>query len=305
MKKKLITTTVLTAAVFLAGAFITQAQTNVGVEAQQRTEVRADSEIDDTEEEQVQQEANYNNSRSNRANINVQNDPPQATDKKEVRDTDSDGDGLDDAVSDSRRSPVKEIDKASPKLMEALSIDADSPLRNAGVHIGVRGDVCAEGEGCDDEDASVSPGKADVSIQVSGDDVRGWSGEQKEAVRTRLEAASEMITANDFGLRVASAALDNDNVVDIATDKDNTEVRYKTRMRLFGFIPTQATATARATSDGETSVEYPWYSFLAQKADDSSFSQLAADLRADHDVMISVEEEGVKRTIRDDETEAN
>ncbi|MEX2515131.1 MAG: hypothetical protein WD335_03310 [Candidatus Paceibacterota bacterium] len=317
MKNKLIITTALTIAVFLTGAFITQAQTDVRVEAQQQTEVRSEGDTDTADDEQTseQQEANYNNSRSNRSTVRDDGDTDgdgysdvRAADGADARSNSTtsaaidpnDADSDDDGIIDGTSRAGKRIDKTTPKLIEALSIDENSPLQNVGVEIRVRGDVCTGDDCDDDDDTNQPPTRADVSIRVSGDDVRGWSEEQKEEVRSRLQAASEITTANDFGLRVASAALDNEDVVDIASDKETTEVRYKTRLRLFGFIPTQATATARATSNGEVTVDYPWYSFLAQKVDENIFAQLTARLRADHDVMISVEEEGVERTLRDD-----
>ncbi|MEX0672942.1 MAG: hypothetical protein WDZ82_01675 [Candidatus Paceibacterota bacterium] len=236
---------------------------------------------------------NHNSSRSNETEGVV--DP---------HDEDDDGDGVPtrtgvtkelDKATPSLRA-TKEIDAASPKLMDVLMIDQSSPLLYQGVSIR---QVCGSDD-CDDEDSVESLTRSNISLRVSGAEVRGWNPEQKEAVRARLAAANEVNSANDFGIKVASAAIENEEVEDIATDAEATEVTYNSRVYLFGFIPKSVTAVARAEADGDVSVDYPWYGFLSRKGDQSFGSTLAATIRADHDAMISVEEEGVERTVRDE-----
>lgn len=227
----------------------------------------------------------YNNSRSNRATVV------------------SDGEE-DDQPEQVGRGITKEIDKASPKLIQSLRIDEDSPLLNAGVELRMQGEVCdANDEDCDDDGVSTPLSPQALSIYVSGETVRGWDPDKKAELTRRLQAAGTSTSANDFGLRVAQAAINNDDVTEIETDDESTAVRFNTRMRLFGFIPTQVNATARADADGEVTVDYPWYSFFASKGDGTIFTSLAAELRAAHEAMISVEEEGAPRTIRSEAQE--
>lgn len=244
----------------------------------------------------------------------------------EAQDADDDGDGVDDADSaevevgagassaneraqseteaNARVNAIKEIDKSSPKVIERLGIDQSSPLLYQGVSVRVRENTCPEGETCVGNGEEARPDIAE--IRVSGEDVRGWSEEQKEVVRQRLAAADEKNDANDFGIRVASAAVENENVVDIISDEEHTEITYDTRVRLFGFIPTSVRATAQARSNGEARVSYPWYAFLASKGEDrETFTSLVTELRSAHNAIlsISVEEEGVERTLREDDSD--
>lgn len=204
----------------------------------------------------------------------------------EIRDTDSDDDGLPTVV------PIREIDKATPARIEARAggDDRTTPLLYQGLQ--VRGELCNESGDCDDGDNDVTPGEArgKLWINVSGDDVRGMSTEEKTQVQERLRAMGEDAnTANDFGLRVANAALENDTVTEIVTSDTETEVRYRTRLSLFGFIPVTTNAVARANSDGDVSVRYPWYRFLSRAQDDEKMTSLALELRSSHDALIATE----------------
>ena len=203
----------------------------------------------------------------------------------EIRDEDSDNDGVPTAA------PVREIDKATPKLIEARATagDKSTPFLYQGLR--VRGEICGENNDCNDDDADVTPEEAqnELWVHVSGSDVRGMSAEAKAEVQERLRTMSETNTANDFGLRVASAALENEAITEIVTNDEETEVRYNTRLRLFGFIPLSATAVARANTEGEVTVKYPWYRVLSRVQEESEMTDLALELRTSHDALIAVE----------------
>lgn len=207
--------------------------------------------------------------------------------ESEALDDDSDNDGVPTA------SPARDVDKATPKLMEART-DADdqtTPLLYQGVR--VRGELCDQSDDCDDDgDDDVTPEgeRGRLWINVSGEEVRGMSAEAKTQVQERLRTMGEDAnTANDFGLRVANAALLNDSVSEIVTSDTETEVHYRTRLSLFGFIPVTTTAVARANSEGEVSVRYPWYRFLSRAQDDEAMTTLALELRSSHDALITAE----------------
>lgn len=186
----------------------------------------------------------------------------------------------------------KEIDKASPKLYQAIEIS---------------GSVCAETGDCDDEEGDVFPGSegaAKLQVRVSGDEVRGMSAEAKADVQARLETLSEINDANDFGLRVAGAALEQEALTEVRSSDEATEVEYTTTVNIFGFIPARVQATAQARANGDAEVNYPWYSFFATgDANRDAMAALAADIRADHEVLISVEEEGAPVNRRQEDGE--
>ncbi|MDZ7726257.1 MAG: hypothetical protein U5L75_01615 [Candidatus Campbellbacteria bacterium] len=262
-----------------------------GAEADTRDADSDDDGLDDgSEASEAQVEAqDYNSTRSNKPGSIV--DP---------QDPDDDGDGV--PTVESRAGATKEIDKASPKIMRLRGIDKSTPKLFQSLEMS--GAICPAEEDCDDSDSDVEPGSADhvLSVRASGEEMRGASEEAKAEVRARLQEIDEITDANDFGVQVASAALSDENVVDITTDDEQTEVRYKTRIHLFGFIPTNTEVTARAESGGEVEIDYPWYGFLSRKGDQGSLSELVSGIRAAHDglISISVEEEGAPVNRRED-----
>jgi len=259
--------------VLLVSAFILTGS-SVLVSAQTSAEVDARAEINQSQE-----------SRENDLDSDGDGIDDAEEGEFDILDPDSDDDGLPTAL------PVKEIDKASPKLMEARvqSGDKSTPLLYQGLR--VRGELCDEGGDCNDDDAEITPEEAEneLWVRVSGDDLRGMSVEAKTQVQERLRTMTETNTANDFGLRVANAALENEAITEIVTNDEETEVHYRTRLSLFGFIPMNATAVARANTEGEVTVRYPWYRFLSRVSEERTMTDLALELRESHDTLITAE----------------
>ncbi|MEX0910046.1 MAG: hypothetical protein WDZ75_01995 [Candidatus Paceibacterota bacterium] len=267
--------------VLLAFAFVLTSN-SVLVSAQTNAEVDVRVEADRTEE-----------TRENDPDSDDDGLDDGTEEREEFRDTDSDDDGLPTAL------PVREIDKASPKLMEVRAGGGDqtTPLLYQGLR--VRGELCGEDADCNDDDADITPEQAEngLWVRVSGSDARGMSAEAKAQVQERLRVMGEDAnTANDFGLRVANAALENETITEIVTNDEETEVRYKTRLRLFGFIPLTVTAVAQANTEGEVRVRYPWYRFLSRVSEDSTIKDLALELRTTHDALIATEVEDSSTT---------
>lgn len=259
---------------------------NTGTETGVQAEVEANSETRGAEHEQT--------------------DPLTPSEEIDAQDMDDDGDEIPSETQNST-SETEDTPRGSPINKERPNYDEISPALYEGINVEEQKFIqCPETGDCDDDDASVRPGVAQV--RVSGPDVRNWSEEQKEKARERVEAAGENTTANDFGIRVALAALKNENIVDIESDSESTEITFDTQISLFGFLPTSTLARARAEADGEVRVSYPWYGFLARKGEDrEKFSTLVADLRTQHDtlVSISVEEEGAPVNRREDTSDSN
>jgi hypothetical protein len=222
------------------------------------TTVRDEAEDDDTDDVE---RANYNNTRSNRATV--------------------------------RSDAIADIDKTSPRIRQIRGIDKATPLLYE--RIRTSGSLCPVND-CDDINEEQRPDATQrrqaLRIEVSGDEVRAASDEAKVEVRRRLQEIDAGNNANDFGIRVAMAAIDNEAITDIVTDDEQTTVRFRTPARIFGIFPAQLSARVEATTEGER-VRYPWYAFLASKEDVSSLRELAAEIRANHDSLFAaaVEEE--------------
>jgi len=253
--------------------------------------------------------ANYNNSSSNRANVvdldtDGDTDADGRADVRRQTDPDDDGDGVPTATdranynnSRSNRANIRSDfpggDVAEERIRQLRGIDKSTPLLYQNIR--ASGSLCPIND-CDDEDGDTRPDARDrrqhaLRVAVSGDEVRGASEEAKAEVRQRLQGINEINNANDFGIRVALAALDNEKISDIETDDEQTTIRFRSRARIFGFIPAELRARVEATADGER-VRYPWYAFLANKDDASSLRELAAEIRADHDRLFFATVEG-------------
>lgn len=101
-------------------------------------------------------------------------------------------------------------------------------------------------------------------VEVRGADVRAWSEEEREVfaeVRSTLATG----TPEHAGARVAQAVLDDERIESVEIDDDQSRMEYRAQLRWFGFIPSERVVTATTNENGEVTVDYPWYSFLATK----------------------------------------
>lgn len=204
-------------------------------------------------------------------------------------DPDVDGDGLSDPDTEAQSSSSQNANANANANAQMKGVDKSTPRMYQGIRMS--GTLCGSDADCNDEDDDVHPGDHALEVRVSGDEVRGMSAEAKQNVRARLEAANERNSANDFGISVAQAAIENEDVASIESDDEKTEVRFNTTMRLFGLLPFKTQATARAAAGGEVEIDYPWYSFLARKSDSdvSVFANIASNIRATHDTIVAGE----------------
>lgn len=192
----------------------------------------------------------------------------------------------DESDTDETRSAPSLVDGAEPVLVSANIFNED------GVTLRARVSEDIDGNGGLDRTNVVLIGDSDsdlstfVDLKVSGVTVRGWDPAKKEEVIAKAAASREINTLSDFGNFVVDVTLENENIVEITTDKDVTEVIYTTTVYLFGFIPKQVTAVARAESEGEVSIDYPWYGFLARKGKQSDIEFLTLRIRGENDRII-------------------
>jgi type VI protein secretion system component Hcp len=174
----------------------------------------------------------------------------------------------------------KELDKATPLLFRA---DGSSEV---GFQAEFRAGATASSSGTQ---AQVSAEEGVLKrVSVNAVEVRSWDNETKDAIREHVSEGMVVQSSNDFGLRMAQVALDQDEIRNIESTETETTVEYDTEIKLFGFISMNVRATVRARADGEVDVKYPWYSFLASKGDQAAYMSLAQELRADHDAAMSV-----------------
>lgn len=174
--------------------------------------------------------------------------------------------------------------------LEGLYIDyRDDDSDNDGLEADHEAEITLKGQ-AETKTSVQAPYRMGTHIRVEGQTVRAWDSKTKEAVRTRLVENSAKNNVADIGLFVALQALDNEAITNINVEDSATIVTYKTRLALFGFIPIDINAEARAFKDGEVKVKYPWWHWLARKtSDDTSYTNIATEIHT----RIAIEEEGI------------
>ncbi len=242
------------------------------------TEKQAD-EIDQ-KEETTDLDEDYNSPRSNRS-INESDD--------------GNGDG---SIEDEVEIETKEVDKASPKLMEsAPGQDYNSSRSNKpssevldedsdgdGIEDGTEEEVDTEAAGngkvyswgkglsiatekVEENDASETAVETLKELEVNAEEVRGGNEEEKERLRKQLEEEGEETTERRVG-RIAEMVINNDRLGDIKADEEKTEIKYRARMKVFGFIPVEREINASMDNKQKVEMNYPWYSFLSTRPDE-------------------------------------
>jgi len=223
-----------------------------------------------------------------------------ATIEPDFSDSDSDSDVVADEVKkeveiveyrngDSKESNVR-LTTDTPKLLQALSIEATSPLLFDGVEVNVISETCDEEKGgdCVDGDDDIGSSSANIAFHISGADIRSWDTEQKEILKTSASEVQSIETPNDFGLWLATKILENESITELSTLQDYVEIKYSTTARLLGFIPITMPATARKGGRMKvgdvtlkkvnvTEVDFPWYGFLVPKK--SLLVQMESDVK--------------------------
>lgn len=85
------------------------------------------------------------------------------------------------------------------------------------------------------------------------------------AVQAAVTSASSVSTGAELSAYASGVVKADENVSDVELTDTAVSLGYKQRARLFGFIPIFVRATATVKANGETTVRYPWYAFLATK----------------------------------------
>ena len=211
---------------------------------------------------------NHNSSRSNRTEgIAV-----------DWQDPDDDGDGVPDATM--RAGGFMKIGGVEGEANSRVSSgevicwgraeDEDGTVYSWGRGLCVAAQVTADAEGVASDRIA--------ALQIRGDEVRGWSEAERDAwreyVTTRATTSPEE--------RVAAHAIEqtqaNERIEEITNDDENINLRYRSQLRLFGFIPMEREVEARVDAAGEVVIDYPWYSVLSRTPDTSTIRELMSSL---------------------------
>lgn len=246
-------------------------------------------------------------------NAPEQNRAPVDTDADgmpDVRDEDSDGDGLDDGTeraqdynstrsnkpsravfSDTDADGRPEVSLRGGALVavnnndEEVAVAADGQVKCWGQAEDEDGKVYAWGRGIcvagvASENASETAQARLSALQVRGDDVRAWSEEQQAQWREYRESRATSSAEERMIERMVEKTQANERIREITADDDGIEIQYQAEIRLFGFLPFNRTVEARSTAEGEVSVDYPWYRFLSTVPEDSMIRNTLQDLQS-------------------------
>jgi hypothetical protein len=117
------------------------------------------------------------------------------------------------------------------------------------------------------------------ALLVQGDEVRGWSEEERDAWRAYRADRSEVEDVDERLIEhMIERAQEDERIQEMRADDAGVEMRYQTTLRLFGFIPLQRTITARMDMESvEPKLDLPWYSFLTTKPEKETIRTLVLD----------------------------
>ncbi len=145
--------------------------------------------------------------------------------------------------------------------------------------------LCVALEATERAEASETARTRIAALQVRGDEVRAWSEEERSAWRVYRAEQATSTREERVAEHVIERTLADERIREVRTDDEGVEMRYRAQLRLLGFIPMEREVAARAEADGEISIDYPWYSFLATKPDRTRIQNF---LRDTMDILVLV-----------------
>lgn len=146
-----------------------------------------------------------------------------------------------------------------------------------------------------DMNASGGAGQSGTSAGNSGSATVGGGMNTSVSNQTTTSGQTSLVfmpstesvkTEADESMYASALAKSDTNVESVSLDKQKVSVAYKTNGKLLGFIPVSVPVKATVYATGETTVNYPWYTFMT-KTNFKNGMQLDADVRA----MVSGSEE--------------
>jgi hypothetical protein len=127
------------------------------------------------------------------------------------------------------------------------------------------------------------------TITVAGEEVRSWGDD----VQAAWEASSQNDAIPELSLmaEMVEQVQADDRIVEITTSNGEPEedvsinfqpivVRYQVEMILFGFIPLEREVEASISTDGNTTIDYPWYRVFTSVPQANQIEQILSALQA-------------------------
>jgi hypothetical protein len=122
----------------------------------------------------------------------------------------------------------------------------------------IKGEMDAHTATSEGEGSSSKMVSGGLHIDVSEDSLAGDSGK----VFTKITDVSKVKTSDDLENFTKTIIANDPNITDASVSDTGASLKYKTKAKLFGFIPASLTATAAVDANGKATVSYPWYGFL-------------------------------------------
>ena len=111
-------------------------------------------------------------------------------------------------------------------------------------------------------------------LSVRGAEVRSWNEQERAEFRRYNELIKERTSPEAAVTTVTRLVLDNESIHEIELEGEEVSISYQAQLRLFGFIPLERNVTAHTTIEGEISISYPWYRFLARTPDTNTIESV-------------------------------
>lgn len=243
------------------------------IEAGEEAEVESEADIqieaeerDDSQRQEADPGEDYNSSRSNKPSTEADLEGESEVDEdyntprsnRSQADDDSDGDGIDDGEDDEPGENMRLMQRAT---------NEDGKVYSWGSGLNVAYRNVEENEGSETALQTLS------RLRVNGEEVRGWSDEEKQSLRSFVNENENSNSSDVRAAKIAQMSMENEKIGSIDLDEERAEVSYRSRMKLFGFIPVERDVRATMSNQGEVEVNYPWYSFLTSRPDDENMRE--------------------------------
>ena len=167
-------------------------------------------------------------------------------------------------------------------LAFALMIATPVSALDVGLAADSRTNINANGVLETSADVSVSGGvRSEAATGPAGGEtdtvvVTRASVDSQTDVRSDVSSPSSVATSADLSAYASAILEKDDNVSAASLSREAVTLGYKERARLFGILPVLIDVKATVHSDGQVSLDYPWYAFLTIVDDTSIHSNVQA-----------------------------
>ena len=236
-----------------------------GSEAEESAQIGEDEGdiIIEDDDDSIEPAQDYNSTRSNRRKNSFFN-------PEDGVDSDDDGDGI---ITVHERN-ILEVRQGGPSWRCSVEAATDSEGEVYCWGQGVR----AVATGDEDSDGAVNTGTRVLNyLQVRANDVRSWSAEDKEALRSFRESEGGKNTPERAAAVITEKVLDNEKIEEMEVSEKGVRMRYRAEMKLFGLFSITREVDASISENGDVDIDLPWYSFISRKPDNSNIREVLMD----------------------------